>query len=126
MTVIPVQFGPPTEVIDGFRSPQVCAIADVTYRQLDYWDRTSLAEPSIRAAKGSGTQRYYSEQDVLRISVISTLLRVGFSLGVMRTYVDQIMANASGSVASIVAEGVVITVDLATIRARMDLFMDAS
>ena len=41
----------------GFRGPTACAAAGVTYRQLDYWARTGLVEPSVRGATGSGTQR---------------------------------------------------------------------
>ena len=41
----------------GYRGPTACAAAGITYRQLDYWARTGLVEPSIRAASGSGSQR---------------------------------------------------------------------
>ncbi|MDJ0109719.1 MerR family transcriptional regulator, partial [Rhodococcus erythropolis] len=32
----------------GYRVPSACQIAGITYRQLDYWARTSLVVPSIR------------------------------------------------------------------------------
>ena len=38
----------------GYRGPTACAAAGITYRQLDYWARTGLVEPSVRAAHGSG------------------------------------------------------------------------
>ena len=41
----------------GYRGPTACAAAGITYRQLDYWARTGLVEPSVRAAHGSGSQR---------------------------------------------------------------------
>ena len=41
----------------GYRGPTACAAAGITYRQLDYWARTALVEPSVRAAHGSGSQR---------------------------------------------------------------------
>jgi hypothetical protein len=44
----------------GYRGPTACAAAGITYRQLDYWARTALVEPSVRAAHGSGSQRLYS------------------------------------------------------------------
>ena len=44
----------------GFGGPEVCRIVGITYRQLDYWARTGLVEPSVRGATGSGTQRLYS------------------------------------------------------------------
>ncbi|MFE6918918.1 MerR family transcriptional regulator, partial [Streptomyces rubiginosohelvolus] len=43
----------------GYRGPTACAAAGITYRQLDYWARTGLVEPSVRPAYGSGTQRLY-------------------------------------------------------------------
>ena len=36
----------------GYRGPTVCSAAGITYRQLDYWARTGLVEPSIRGAAG--------------------------------------------------------------------------
>ena len=38
----------------GFRGPVACGAAEITYRQLDYWARTGLVAPEIRAAGGSG------------------------------------------------------------------------
>ncbi|HEY6574930.1 MAG TPA: MerR family transcriptional regulator, partial [Mycobacterium sp.] len=49
----------PDELV-GYRGPSACQIAGITYRQLDYWARTSLVVPSIRGAAGSGSQRLYS------------------------------------------------------------------
>jgi hypothetical protein len=37
----------------GWRGPTACTAAGITYRQLDYWARTGLLEPSVRAATGS-------------------------------------------------------------------------
>ena len=45
----------PDELV-GYRGPSACQIAGITYRQLDYWARTSLVVPSIRGAAGSGSQ----------------------------------------------------------------------
>ena len=39
----------------GYRGPTACAAAGITYRQLDYWARTGLVEPSVRPAYGSGS-----------------------------------------------------------------------
>lgn len=64
----------------GYRGPQVCSIVGITYRQLDYWARTDLLRPSIAEAKGSGTQRLYSYEDLLELKVIKKLLDAGVSL----------------------------------------------
>ena len=47
----------------GYRGPIACKAAGITYRQLDYWARTGLVEPTIRSAKGSGSHRLYSFRD---------------------------------------------------------------
>jgi hypothetical protein len=39
----------------GYRGPVVCQIVGITYRQLDYWARTELVQPTLRAASGSGS-----------------------------------------------------------------------
>src|SRR6266536_4426743 len=50
----------PSDVLIGYRGPTACSAAGITYRQLDYWARTGLVAPTIRSAKGSGSQRLYS------------------------------------------------------------------
>ena len=40
--------------VGGFHGPQVCGLVGISYRQLDYWARTGLLQPSVAAAKGSG------------------------------------------------------------------------
>jgi DNA-binding transcriptional MerR regulator len=69
---------------DGYRAPQVCKLVDITYRQLDYWARTGLLEPSLQQAKGSGSQRLYSFSDVVQLKVIKRLLDAGMSLKKIR------------------------------------------
>ena len=64
----------------GYRGPTACSAAGITYRQLDYWARTGLVEPSVRAATGSGSQRLYSFRDILTLKVVKRLLDTGVSL----------------------------------------------
>jgi DNA-binding transcriptional MerR regulator len=74
----------------GYRGPTACHAAGITYRQLDYWARTGLVDPSIRGATGSGTQRLYSFQDILLLKVIKRLLDAGVSLQQIRTAVQHL------------------------------------
>jgi len=71
----------------GFRGPVACNAAGITYRQLDYWARTGLVEPTVRSAGGSGTQRLYGFRDILLLKVIKRLLDAGISLQQIRTAV---------------------------------------
>ncbi len=83
---------------EGFRGPTVCKIVGISYRQLDYWARTGLVEPSYRRAEGSGTQRLYSFDDVVRIKVVKRLLDTGVSLQKVRLAVDE-LRRTGGSLA---------------------------
>jgi DNA-binding transcriptional MerR regulator len=74
----------------GYRGPAACAAAGITYRQLDYWARTGLVEPSVRAAHGSGSQRLYSFSDILVLKVVKRLLDTGISLQQIRAAVQHL------------------------------------
>ncbi len=74
----------------GYRGTTACSAAGITYRQLDYWARTGLVEPSIRGAKGSGSQRLYSFRDILVLKIVKRLLDTGVSLHQIRTAVEQL------------------------------------
>ena len=68
----------------GYRGPTACNAAGITYRQLDYWARTGLVEPTVRGATGSGTQRLYGFRDILVLKVVKRLLDTGISLQQIR------------------------------------------
>lgn len=68
----------------GYRAPQVCKIVGITYRQLDYWARTGLLQPSIQEAAGSGSQRLYAFSDIVQLRVVKRLLDAGMSLKKIR------------------------------------------
>ncbi|GAA1912954.1 MerR family transcriptional regulator [Nocardioides lentus] len=74
----------------GYRGPTACNAAGITYRQLDYWARTGLVEPTVRGAKGSGSQRLYSFRDILLLKVIKRLLDAGISLQQIRAAVQHL------------------------------------
>jgi DNA-binding transcriptional MerR regulator len=74
----------------GYRGPIACRAAGITYRQLDYWARTGLVEPSVRTATGSGTQRLYGFRDILVLKVVKRLLDTGVSLQQIRVAVGHL------------------------------------
>jgi DNA-binding transcriptional MerR regulator len=86
---------------EGYRGPVACSAAGITYRQLDYWARTGLIEPTIRNASGSGTQRLYSFRDVLVLKVIKRLLDTGVSLQQIRTAVSHLRERGVEDLAAI-------------------------
>ena len=79
----------------GYRGPTACSAAGITYRQLDYWARTGLVEPTVRSATGSGSQRLYSFRDILILKVIKRLLDAGISLQQIRTAVQHLRARGT-------------------------------
>ena len=85
-------FAPMPEDI-GFRGPGAAGAAGITYRQLDYWARTGLVRPEIRAARGSGSQRLYSFRDILMLKVVKRLLNAGVSLQQIRVAIDHLRSN---------------------------------
>jgi DNA-binding transcriptional MerR regulator len=74
----------------GYSGPKVCDIVGITYRQLDYWDRTDLLKPSLSAAQGSGTQRQYSYVDLVRLKIIKGLLEAGVKLQTARKVIESL------------------------------------
>lgn len=74
----------------GYRVTTACQVAGITYRQLDYWARTKLVQPTIRTAKGSGSQRLYSFRDILVLKIVKGLLDTGISLQNIRRAVAKL------------------------------------
>jgi len=74
----------------GYRGPAVSEIVGITYRQLDYWARTGLAVPSVRRAEGSGSQRLYSFEDIVRLRVVKRLLDAGVNLERIRVALEEL------------------------------------
>ncbi|MGW0827145.1 MerR family transcriptional regulator [Streptomyces sp. NPDC002845] len=91
-TAVPGSAGATSETYEkiGYRGPTACAAAGITYRQLDYWARTGLVEPSVRPAYGSGTQRLYSFRDVVVLKIVKRFLDTGVSLQNIRTAVQHL------------------------------------
>ena len=85
----------------GYRGAVACSAAGISYRQLDYWARTGLIEPTIRPAQGSGSQRLYSFTDVLVLKVIKRLLDTGVSLQNIRTAVDLLRNRGTEGLANL-------------------------
>jgi DNA-binding transcriptional MerR regulator len=85
----------------GYRGTTACGAAGITYRQLDYWARTGLLQPSVRSATGSGSQRLYSFRDILVLKIVKRLLDTGVSLQQIRTAVEHLRERGVDDLAQI-------------------------
>ncbi|WP_369047135.1 MerR family transcriptional regulator [Sinomonas sp. P10A9] len=85
----------------GYRGPTACKAAGITYRQLDYWARTGLVEPTVRGAAGSGSQRLYGFRDILVLKVVKRLLDTGVSLQQIRSAVGHLRERGVEDLAQI-------------------------
>ena len=85
----------------GYRGPVACTAAGITYRQLDYWARTGLVEPTVRPATGSGSQRLYGFRDILVLKVVKRLLDTGISLQQIRAAVEHLRAQGTSDLAQV-------------------------
>lgn len=103
---IPLDEGEPPLVTEqefeiGYRGATACSAAGISYRQLDYWARTGLVEPSIRTATGSGSARLYGFRDILVLKIVKRLLDAGVSLQNIRTAVAHLRSRGVTELESI-------------------------
>lgn len=85
----------------GYRGTVACSAAGITYRQLDYWARTGLVEPSVRGAAGSGSQRLYGFRDILILRIVKRLIDTGVSLPNIRAAVAHLAQRDGADLARI-------------------------
>jgi DNA-binding transcriptional MerR regulator len=85
----------------GYRGASACAAAGISYRQLDYWARTGLVEPTVRGASGSGSARLYGFKDILVLKIVKRLLDTGVSLQNIRSAVAHLCERGVDDLARI-------------------------
>src|SRR4029079_4082361 len=65
----------------GFTAHQACKFTGCSSRQLRYWDKIGLVEPSVQGTGGRpGVPRMYSFRDLVALRVVKSLLDGGMSL----------------------------------------------
>lgn len=68
-----------------FTPKDVRELADVSYRQIQYWDKSNFISPSYRRR---GKYRLYTFGDVLQIKIVETLRKRGYSVQQLRATID--------------------------------------
>lgn len=85
----------------GYRGAVASRVAGITYRQLDYWARKQIVEPSITPSHGSGSRRLYSFRDVVILAVSKRLLDVGVNLQNVTTAIGFLSRRTVGQLSGI-------------------------
>jgi DNA-binding transcriptional MerR regulator len=68
-----------------FNSSDITKLYKFTQRQIDGWDRSGLIKPSLLAARGKGSHRLYSLDDVLCFRFVKRLQDAGWHTRTIRT-----------------------------------------
>ncbi len=89
------------DFFQGYRGPTAASVAGISYRQLDYWARTGLVEPTVRAAAGSGSSRLYGFRDILVLKIVKRLLDTGVSLQNIRAAVEHLRHRGGDDLAQL-------------------------
>lgn len=80
-------------VRSGFSAEVTRKLVGISYRQLDYWDKTGLIRPTLQRARGKGSRRVYSFDDLVELRVVARLLSVGVTLTAVRKAVAYLRAH---------------------------------
>lgn len=80
---MPPAIADPMSIPARWTTNQVCLMAGISYRQLDYWARTDLIRPTHDTA-GSGFKRHYTLDDVFELYLCKQLLLSGLNLPSVR------------------------------------------
>lgn len=79
--------------VAGFSAENTRKLVGASYRQLVHWDTTGLLRPSVERAKGRGSRRVYSFEDLVELRVICRLLAAGVTLRTVRVAARYIRDN---------------------------------
>ncbi len=77
----------------NFNSKSVSKITGVSFRRIDYWDRTHFIKPSVSEASGYGSLRLYSFSDLVQLKVAKTLMDKGITLQKIRKAITFLKKN---------------------------------
>jgi DNA-binding transcriptional MerR regulator len=74
----------------AYNSKFASRIVGVTLRQIQYWDEQGFVRPSVKVARGRGSKRLYSFDDLICLKVVKDLTYYGFSLHKIRRCLRQL------------------------------------
>jgi len=80
-------------MVGGFGAKVVKDITGVSRMQLQHWDRTGVARPSVKIGAGKGSRREYSFKDLVQLKVAKRLREEGISLQKIRKALEYLRKN---------------------------------
>lgn len=83
-------------VREALTTAQFARAVGVSYRVADYWARNRVLRPSVRNARGSGSVRLYSEQDVRVGRALAVLAHHGATADVLAKVAADLRAMPVG------------------------------
>lgn len=81
----------------GIGATQFATCCEVSYRTIDYWDRTRVLQPSLGTSKGSGSHRRYSADDARLGRALGILTKHGCAGPALRRAATQLRQLATWS-----------------------------
>jgi DNA-binding transcriptional MerR regulator len=83
----------PASVIQCLETVAICRLAGVNRSTLDYWVRTGLVRPSLRAEPGRRRTRLWTIQDAVVVRAVVELRASGCPLQQVRRACDEVTHN---------------------------------
>ena len=81
----------------SYTSSELCELAGITYRQVEYWTRTGILAAANPEVSGSGTRRYYAPIELRVARVVALLAALGVAGDALRRVAES-ARNAGGIV----------------------------
>jgi DNA-binding transcriptional MerR regulator len=78
--------------VECFTTMQASRVSGFSSRQLDYWAKIGMLMPSVKQSTGPGTRKFYSFDDLVKLSFIKQLRRANWSIQKIRksiAYLEQ-------------------------------------
>lgn len=75
--------------------PKAAELANITYRQLDYWARQGWVKPSVEAGVGRPGRRIYGPPDVVKLAALGHFGRSGADVGQLGAAVGSLDISAA-------------------------------
>ena len=95
-------------------------LANITYRQLDYWARRGWVTPSVQAGFGRPGRRLYAEGDVIKLAALGHFGRSGVDVGVLGPKISRLdLADTTADSVLVATGGDVVTVPASELRALL-------